>query len=525
MEHGIEGLRFAHVVVFFALEKLLEKRFFFGVADDVHAFAGGNIGELLGDFEGAIEAAELVHQAELFRLRAGPDAAFADFVHGFDRHFAALGDASGEIGVGVVERFLNIGALRGGEILLRGEHRGVVAGGHGIRAHAETRVESRDVEFADQHADGASDGAGVRHDFTSRGCDPVAAGGRDVRHGNDDGLDLIGQLDFAANYLAADYRTAAGIHAQHDGFDTAIGASGANIGCHGIAAHHRTSAGRAAGISGNDQAGGVDYGNSAAAVIRDGGAIAIQRDGIPPAVVILEITLQLIPVAEAVHDFVGDRVTGRKRAAVQQRFKLRAIHAAGFGGVVQILIVDAVQQAFDLFLVRGRKLFLGESVAGGFEFGDVIELGDDFQLVEGAAEEKRLGHHAANADGRGGHQPDLLAGAGEIIFGVADSVVTEIADAGFAAFAKGEQVAANFLELAPASFQRGDAHHESGDVRIFGGGVNGVHVIVQHWNGVAAEGAEKIGGALFFDLAGGVNHQDRVGRQTQAAAGFHRYEK
>src|SRR5580693_2052495 len=146
----------------------------------MHAFAGRNIGKLFRDFDGAVEAAEFVHQAEVFGLRAGPDAAFADFVHGFDGHFAALGDAFGEIGVGVVERFLNVGALRGGEILLGREHGGVVAGGYGIRAHAEESVQSGNVEFANEHAYGAGDGAGVSYYFAGGSCDPVTAGSGDV---------------------------------------------------------------------------------------------------------------------------------------------------------------------------------------------------------------------------------------------------------------------------------------------------------------------------------------------------------
>src|SRR6201996_2348887 len=163
-----------------AFEQLLEETFLARVAFDVHGFRRRNIRQLLGDFDGFVEAAEFVDEADLFRLRAGPDAALADFVHGFDGHLAAGCDALREIRVGFVERFLDVGALRGREILLLGKKRGVVAGGDRIGADAEQVVEARNVDLADDHADGAGDRVWIGDDFARVRGNPVAAGRGDV---------------------------------------------------------------------------------------------------------------------------------------------------------------------------------------------------------------------------------------------------------------------------------------------------------------------------------------------------------
>ena len=69
---------------------------------------------------------------------------------------------------------------------------------------------------------------------------------------------------------------------------------------------------------------------------------------------------------------------------------------------------------------------------------------------------------------------------------------------------------ANFLEFSPAGCEGSDAHDDPGNARIAGGVIDRVGVIVQYRNGVPAEGAEEIRGALFFDLALRVDHQHRI---------------
>src|SRR4029077_474033 len=114
---------------------------------------------------------------------------------------------------------------------------------------------------------------------------------------------------------------------------------------------------------------------------------------------------------------------------------------------------------------------------------------------------KRLRHHSVNDHGRLRHHPHLLAGARQIIFGVGDAVVAEVADAGLAALAKFDQVSAELFEFGPAGGERRNAHHKAANVRIAAGGVNRVEIIVEHGSAAATEVGEEIGGALLVDFA------------------------
>ena len=88
-----------------------------------------------------------------------------------------------------------------------------------------------------------------------------------------------------------------------------------------------------------------------------------------------------------------------------------ARHIARFGSFTKILFVNATQKPFHFLFVLGSEFLFGESIAGGLELGDVVILGDDFQLVERAAKENSLSHHAANTYRSGRNEPDFLASA------------------------------------------------------------------------------------------------------------------
>ena len=130
--------------------------------------AARELREFLRHFNGAVKIAEFVHQAKFFRLRAGPDAALADFIHGLDGHAAGLRDAARELRVCFVKRFLDIRFLLRREILLVGKHCGVVAGGDVIGAHAQQIVKPGKIQLAGEHADGARFRVRIGDDFIRR---------------------------------------------------------------------------------------------------------------------------------------------------------------------------------------------------------------------------------------------------------------------------------------------------------------------------------------------------------------------
>ena len=108
----------------------------------------------------------------------------------------------------------------------------------------------------------------------------------------------------------------------------------------------------------------------------------------------------------------------------------------------------------------------------------------------------------------------LLAGAGQVIFGIADAVVAQIADAGLTARAKTQKMLPDLFELGPARRERRDAHHDSSNPRIVSRRIDGIGVIVQHQDGVTCQRTEKTRRRLLFNRAFGIDHQHRVGSQA-----------
>src|SRR3954469_23529012 len=76
------GLDAGGVLVVAAAEELLEEGARRGVDDAADALVGGNLRQLFGHLDGAVEAPELVNQPPLLPLRARPDAAARDLVDG-----------------------------------------------------------------------------------------------------------------------------------------------------------------------------------------------------------------------------------------------------------------------------------------------------------------------------------------------------------------------------------------------------------------------------------------------------------
>src|SRR6202044_3924279 len=144
-----------------------------------------------------------------------------------------------------------------------------------------------------------------------------------------------------------------------------------------------------------------------------------------------------------------------------------------------------------------------------------VKLRNHLQFVERAAKKDRLGHHAANRDGRRRHQPDFLARAREVILGISDTVVAEVADAGLAAFAEGKKVRADLFDFAPAGGEGRDADDNASNVRVGRGGIKRVGVVVKDRLGVAIERAEKVGGALFLDFTAYVEDQHAFRRELE----------
>src|ERR1700691_3088076 len=120
-----------------------------------------------------------------------------------------------------------------------------------------------------------------------------------------------------------------------------------------------------------------------------------------------------------------------------------------------------------------------------------------------------------NRNGRGGNEPDLVAGAGDVIFQIADAIAAEIADAGLAARAKRENVGMNFLELGPAGLERANFHYERVNMRIALGGIESINEIMLHGNKFSPDGRKQIHRTLFIDFAADFQQQDGIRRNAR----------
>ena len=74
---------------------------------------------LLGEIDRLVQAADLVDEANLPRLLAGPDAALCNFVHLLGRHVASRRRALDELVVDQLHRLLDLRTLLGRESSIR----------------------------------------------------------------------------------------------------------------------------------------------------------------------------------------------------------------------------------------------------------------------------------------------------------------------------------------------------------------------------------------------------------------------
>ena len=118
--------------------------------------------------------------------------------------------------------------------------------------------------------------------------------------------------------------------------------------------------------------------------------IAAQRDRPPFPVFFLEDLVYLVPVGQAVHEVVGKRFSGEVGSPLEQGIQLGAVQMARLRDTADVLLKRAAQQRLGHLPVRSGIPLLGEQIRCGLVFGDVIQIGIDFQPVERAANKQGL---------------------------------------------------------------------------------------------------------------------------------------
>ncbi len=171
-----------------------------------------------GFVDGVIDRAELVNQAYLDGICAGPHTTLSDAVHLRHSHLAAIGHTLGESAVYVFNRFLHHHQLG---FIHRAETCAIIrmfVGFHAVNSDTQFVFE-RILERRNhaKHADGAGKCIGLCDDVVGVAGDVIAAGGSVVTHGGYHHFaSLLGFLNFLPDILRSQGTAARRIDSQHD---------------------------------------------------------------------------------------------------------------------------------------------------------------------------------------------------------------------------------------------------------------------------------------------------------------------
>ena len=133
-----------------------------------------------------LQGAEFVHQSQLLGGGGYPHAALGYAVDVGNGDVAPLRHLGDELPVAAVDAALEHGRERHDGYA----QVGIRVGGHLLGRHTDVPQQLLTVRNQAEDADGAGDGERVGKDVVGLAAYPVAAGGRVVAHGDDDGLAL-----------------------------------------------------------------------------------------------------------------------------------------------------------------------------------------------------------------------------------------------------------------------------------------------------------------------------------------------
>src|SRR5690606_19938206 len=394
---------------------------------DADRGVGGETGLLAGQFEGPVEAAQLVDQAVLVRVGARPDPAPRQLVDAFARHAAALGDPRGEVVVDLVEGGVDALPLRLAEVLRGARHAGVLALRDAAERDADAVEEAVDHGLAGDDADRAGDRPGLRDDGVGGHRDVVAAGRGDVAHGDDHGLaGAAGEDHLAPDRVGRDRRAARAVDAEDDRLDVVVLHGGAERRADRVRAHRGPGARQrtaAAAAAEPDRPVPVDEGDGVLPsglrdAARDPVGAVVAGDVAQPGVLAelpAQVGVDLVAVAEPVDEVLLQGLARQERAAVHQLADLVLRQVPAGGDRRGDLLDDGGDEPPRRLLVLGRVALARDRVRHRLVLVPLAEPGLDARLLQRAREERLLQRHADQADLPGGLEVDPVEGGGEVV--------------------------------------------------------------------------------------------------------------
>ena len=267
------------------------------------------------------------------------------------------------------------------------------------------------------------------------GGDEVAAGGGHVRHGHHDRrAGLAGADHLPPDGVRGDGGTARAVHPQHDRAGPVVGGGGPQCRSNRVRPH-RAVARAAPAAATPDRAGRVDKGDH---VLGWPGQLARPPGERARALVAAEVEqerawphglarvgIDLVPVAERIHQPGGQRLAGHERAAVDERPGLALAGPQALRDRLGQLPGEGGHECLHRLPGRPGEAVLGEPVRRVLVFVPLHHLDVQAELVERAAEEQLPHADPGKAEIPGGLEVDLAERGRQVVRQIAARHFTE----------------------------------------------------------------------------------------------------
>src|SRR5262245_40233281 len=498
------------------LEDLLRQRLRRRVLDEQHVRVGREPHLLLRREHRLGDAAQTIDEADLYRLRAGPDAAARDLVDGGDVELAALGDAAEEAVVGVLHVVAQHGARLGRERLRREQQIGARAARDRLDPDAELLEQAGDHGPDHEHADRAGERLGLTHDRVGRARHVVAARRRQVGHRRHHRLPLLLDLaDGLPDQIRGERRAAGAVEAEHDRLHLGILRGVAQRLGDRVRRHHRAAV-REVALAHHHRADAVDDRERRGRREADTLWRHLRVDVLLHLLVRAERRDRVLPGRHVVDQAELDEGLGRARRRVDRELHLLLGALPRGGDLADELAFDRVDQRVRLLAVRRRHLRLGVALDRALVLADALVLDVDAELLEQAAVEEVLGREAHEGRVAARRRDHLVRRAREVVRRIAEALELEHRERALALLAELLDRLADLLRLGPAELERAHAEHHAVEPRVARGLAQLGGERQQRLDLLAAEAREE-GHRAVHVAAGQLDHEQRARRDAGRA--------
>src|SRR5262245_1587804 len=391
-------------------EQPLDERHLLRQNEQLRLHVLGHLRLIFRENDGIVQRAEVVHQAALLRLPAGPDAPtgqrqqlLARQVHA--GRLAVLNRLGAELIVDVLQQVLHGIALGFAELERPGDGARVLAAGQHFRANPRPLFQPARHELAGDHADRSSQRPRLGKNRLAAHADVVAAAGRDIAHAGHGWLLALAQL--VPDQVARQRGAARAIDAQHNCLHGVVLLRLTNCIDHGRGADRAAAEYPLTALPRVDRPDGVDHrdlrllrrrrlllrahqfhegGERVAVQLRRALAVVAGDLDLFLLDAVLDLILQHLAVSDAIHQPQLLRLAGGVRTFVDDLLDLlrRPIprRPRGDDGLYHAVLVQVVEHEVELLAVLLAHFGARERLGSALGLAHLQEVGLHADLVE-----------------------------------------------------------------------------------------------------------------------------------------------